>query len=172
MCVISFFSELVRKRFNKPTFSNFKRSCSRMSMMSSGDNSKTTIWCCKKYREVLTNKVMAETRGRGTKMRSMGPVWQNRDNAADKYCHMYNASYLMSSTDVQRIPTQRNVTHVPAVTNTAKVLQKSKIFGAMGNTQKKIKNNTWNKNRAEKVQYLNTVSNQQHQLMPSYKTRG
>jgi len=52
---------------------------------------------------------------------------------------MYNASYLMSSTDVQRIPTQRNVTHVPAVTNTAKVLQKSKIFGAMGNTQKKLK---------------------------------
>jgi len=85
---------------------------------------------------------------------------------------MYNASYLMSSTDVQRIPTQMNVTHVPAVTNTAKVLQKSKIFGAMGNTQKKIKNNTWNKNRAEKVQYLNTVSNQQHQLMPSYKARG
>jgi hypothetical protein len=85
---------------------------------------------------------------------------------------MYNASYLMNSMDVQRIPTQMSVTHVPPVTNTAKVLQKSKIFGAMGNTKKIIKNNNWNKNTAEKVQYFNSVPNQQHQLMPSYKARG
>jgi hypothetical protein len=32
-----------------------------------------------------------------------------------------------------------SVTHVPPVTNTAKVLQKSKIFGAMGNTKIKLK---------------------------------
>jgi hypothetical protein len=31
-----------------------------------------------------------------------------------------------------------NFTHVPPVTNMAKVLQKSKIFGAMGNTKKII----------------------------------
>jgi len=85
---------------------------------------------------------------------------------------MYNASYLMDSMDVQRIPTQMNITYVPPVTNTAKVLQKSKIFGAMGNTKKLIKNNKWNKNKAEKVQYFNSLPNQQHQLMPSYKARG
>jgi hypothetical protein len=85
---------------------------------------------------------------------------------------MYNASYLMDSADVQRMPTQMNITHVPPVTNTAKVLQKSKIFGAMGNTKKLIKKNKWNKNTAEKVQYFNSLPNQQHQLMPSYKARG
>jgi hypothetical protein len=54
----------------------------------------------------------------------------------------------------------------------AKVLQKSKIFGAMGNTKKLIKNNNWNKNTAEKVQYFNSLPNQKHQQMPSYKARG
>jgi len=49
---------------------------------------------------------------------------------------MYDASHLMDSMDVQRIPTQMNVTHVPPVTNMAKVLQKSNIFGAMGNKKK------------------------------------
>ncbi len=78
----------------------------------------------------------------------------------------------MNSTDVQRIPTQMNVTHVPPVTNMAKVLQKSKIFGAIRNTKKLIKNNNWNKNTAEKVQYFNSLPNQKHQQMPSYKARG
>jgi hypothetical protein len=85
---------------------------------------------------------------------------------------MYNASYLMNSMDIQRIPTQMNITHVPPVINMAKVLQKSKIFGAMVNTKKLIKNNRWNKNKVEKVQYFNSLPNQQHQLMPSYKARG
>jgi len=74
--------------------------------------------------------------------------------------------------DIQRIPTQMNITHVPPVINMAKVLQKSKIFGAMVNTKKLIKNNRWNKNKVEKVQYFNSLPNQQHQLMPSYKARG
>jgi hypothetical protein len=34
-------------------------------------------------------------------------------------------------------------------------------------TKKLIKNNKWNKNKAEKVQYFNSLPNQQHQLMPS-----
>ena len=70
----------------------------------------------------------------------------------------------MNSMDVQRIPTQMNVTHVPPVTNMAKVLQKSKIFGAMGSTKKIIKNNKWNKNKAEKVQYFNSLPYQQCRL--------
>jgi NADH:ubiquinone oxidoreductase subunit B-like Fe-S oxidoreductase len=77
---------------------------------------------------------------------------------------MYNASYLMNSTDVQRIPMQINITHVPPVTNT--------IFGAMGNTKKLIRNNKWNKNKVEKMQYFNSLPYQQNQLMPSYKARG
>jgi len=85
---------------------------------------------------------------------------------------MYNASHLLNSTDVQRITTQMNVSHVPPLTNTAKVLLKSKIDLAMGNTKKIIKNKKWNKNKAEKVQHNKSLSFQQHQLMPSYKARG
>ena len=102
----------------------------------------------------------------------MGPVWQNRDNVANQYCQMYNASYLMNSMDIQRIPTQMNITHVPPLTNTAKVLQKSKIDVAMGNTKKIIKNKKLNKNKVEKVQHNKALSYQQHQLKPSYKARG
>jgi hypothetical protein len=85
---------------------------------------------------------------------------------------MYNASYLINSMDVQCITMQMNVTHVPPLTNMAKVLQKSKIDLAMGNTKKIIKNKKWNKNKVEKVQHNKSLSYQQHQLMPSYKARG